>query len=59
LCAADPGADSRHRARGQWRAALAAARAVVNLQPSELMKLFAALYAADYTVRKLPLMGSF
>jgi cell division protein FtsW len=31
----------------------------VNLQPSELMKLFAALYAADYTVRKLPLMGSF
>jgi cell division protein FtsW len=25
----------------------------VNLQPSELMKLFAALYAADYTVRKL------
>ena len=32
---------------------------VVNLQPSELMKLFAALYAADYTTRKLPLMGSF
>ena len=32
---------------------------VVNLQPSELMKLFAALYAADYTARKLPLMGSF
>ncbi|MCC4117907.1 putative lipid II flippase FtsW [Aromatoleum toluclasticum] len=31
----------------------------VNLQPSELMKLFAALYAADYTVRKLPDMGSF
>ena len=30
---------------------------MVNLQPSELMKL-AALYAADYT-RKLPLMGSF
>ena len=26
---------------------------VVNLQPSELMKLFAALYAADYTARKL------
>lgn len=25
---------------------------VVNLQPSELMKLFAVLYAADYTVRK-------
>ena len=25
---------------------------VINLQPSELMKLFAALYAADYTVRK-------
>ena len=24
----------------------------VNLQPSELMKIFAALYAADYTVRK-------
>ncbi|NMG54241.1 putative lipid II flippase FtsW [Aromatoleum aromaticum] len=31
----------------------------VNLQPSELMKLFVALYAADYTVRKLPDMGSF
>jgi cell division protein FtsW len=32
---------------------------VVNLQPSELMKLFVALYAADYTVRKLPFMASF
>ncbi len=31
----------------------------VNLQPSELMKLFVALYAADYTVRKLPDMRSF
>ena len=31
----------------------------VNLQPSELMKLFVAMYAADYTVRKLPDMGSF
>ncbi|MCB1961133.1 MAG: putative lipid II flippase FtsW [Rhodocyclaceae bacterium] len=31
----------------------------VNFQPSEAMKLFAALYAADYTVRKLPLMASF
>ncbi len=31
----------------------------VNLQPSELMKVFAVLYAADYTVRKLELMGSF
>lgn len=29
---------------------------VVNLQPSELMKLFAALYAADYTVRKMAVM---
>lgn len=29
---------------------------VINLQPSELMKLFAALYAADYTVRKMPYM---
>ena len=29
---------------------------VVNLQPSELMKLFAVLYAADYTVRKMPVM---
>ena len=28
----------------------------VNLQPSELMKLFAVLYAADYTVRKMPHM---
>ena len=25
---------------------------VINIQPSELMKLFAVLYAADYTVRK-------
>jgi cell division protein FtsW len=29
---------------------------VVNLQPSELMKLFAVLYAADYTARKMPHM---
>ena len=29
---------------------------IVNLQPSELMKLFAVLYAADYTVRKMPYM---
>ncbi|MDR1162587.1 MAG: putative lipid II flippase FtsW [Candidatus Accumulibacter sp.] len=27
-----------------------------NLQPSELMKLFAVLYASDYTVRKMPYM---
>ena len=32
---------------------------LVTLQPSELMKLFAVLYAADYTVRKLADMGSF
>ena len=31
----------------------------VNIQPSELMKLFAALYAADYTTRKLADMNSF
>ena len=31
----------------------------INLQPSELMKIFAALYAADYTVRKLDVMSSF
>jgi cell division protein FtsW len=31
----------------------------INLQPSELMKLFAVLYAADYTTRKLDDMGSF
>ena len=31
----------------------------INLQPSELMKLFAVLYAADYTVRKAALMHSF
>ncbi|MCL2589684.1 MAG: putative lipid II flippase FtsW [Betaproteobacteria bacterium] len=31
----------------------------VSLQPSELMKLFAAIYAADYTVRKLDVMSSF
>jgi cell division protein FtsW len=30
-----------------------------NLQPSELMKVFVGLYAADYTVRKLDAMGSF
>lgn len=30
-----------------------------NLQPSELMKLFAVLYAADYTTRKLADMTSF
>ena len=29
---------------------------IVNLQPSELMKLFVVLYAADYTVRKMPVM---
>ena len=28
----------------------------INLQPSELMKLFAVLYAADYTVRTMPHM---
>ncbi|MFA7269486.1 MAG: putative lipid II flippase FtsW [Sterolibacterium sp.] len=32
---------------------------LVNLQPSELMKLFAVLYAADYTARKLADMDSF
>ena len=31
----------------------------INLQPSELMKLFVVLYAADYTTRKLDVMGSF
>jgi cell division protein FtsW len=31
----------------------------INLQPSEFMKLFAVLYAADYTARKLEKMGSF
>jgi cell division protein FtsW len=31
----------------------------INLQPSELMKLLVALYAADYTTRKLDAMGSF
>jgi len=31
---------------------------VVNLQPSELMKLAATLYAADYTVRKAAVMDS-
>ncbi|MBL8489927.1 MAG: FtsW/RodA/SpoVE family cell cycle protein, partial [Rhodocyclaceae bacterium] len=30
----------------------------INLQPSELMKLFAVLYASDYTVRKLGDMSS-
>lgn len=32
---------------------------VINLQPSEFMKLFAAMYVADYTVRKGVLMDSF
>jgi cell division protein FtsW len=32
---------------------------VINLQPSEFMKLFAVLYAADYTVRKAGLITSF
>ncbi len=32
---------------------------VANLQPSELMKLFVVLYAADYTVRKAAWMHSF
>ena len=32
---------------------------VVTLQPSEFMKFFAVLYAADYTVRKSALMHSF
>ena len=31
---------------------------VINLQPSELMKLFAAMYVADYAVRKAPQMDS-
>ena len=31
---------------------------VVNLQPSEFMKLFAAMYVADYAVRKAPQMDS-
>ncbi len=30
---------------------------IVNLQPSELMKLFVVLYAADYTVRKMEHMA--
>ena len=29
---------------------------IINLQPSELMKLFVILYVADYTVRKMPHM---
>ena len=32
---------------------------VVNPQPSEFMKLFAAIYVADYTVRKAAVMQSF
>lgn len=32
---------------------------VVNPQPSEFMKLFAAMYVADYTVRKAAVMDSF
>lgn len=32
---------------------------VINLQPSEFMKLFAAMYVADYTVRKAGVMDSF
>lgn len=32
---------------------------VINLQPSEFMKLLAAVYVADYTVRKASFMNSF
>ncbi len=32
---------------------------VITLQPSELMKLFAAMYVADYTVRKAAFLHSF
>ncbi|MBM3350565.1 MAG: putative lipid II flippase FtsW [Betaproteobacteria bacterium] len=32
---------------------------IINLQPSELMKLFSAMYVADYTVRKAAVMDSF
>lgn len=32
---------------------------VINLQPSELMKLFTAIYVADYAVRKADVMDSF
>ena len=32
---------------------------VVNLQPSEFMKLFVVIYVANYTVRKAPYLGSF
>jgi cell division protein FtsW len=32
---------------------------VINPQPSEFMKLFAAIYVADYTVRKAAVMDSF
>ncbi|MPZ43414.1 MAG: putative lipid II flippase FtsW [Betaproteobacteria bacterium] len=32
---------------------------LLNLQPSEVMKFFVVLYAADYTVRKAAYMGSF
>ena len=31
---------------------------VINLQPSEFMKLFAAVYVADYTIRKAEVMDS-
>jgi len=48
---ADTCADSRRRREvngsRRWLSLL-----VFNLQPSELMKLFVVLYAADYTVRK-------
>jgi cell division protein FtsW len=56
--AAVAGAGAARRPFGEWRAALDPL-GPINLQPSELMKLFAVLYAADYTVRKLDDMGSF
>jgi len=31
---------------------------IINLQPSEFMKLFAAIYVADYTIRKAAVMDS-
>jgi len=45
---ADPGIGREVNGSRRWLSLF-----VINLQPSELMKLFAVLYAADYTVRKV------
>ena len=53
------GADSPPRARWSTAAAAGFGLGFANLQPSELMKFFAVMYAADYTTRKAAFMHDF